>query len=221
MDTLWGIIDFFGRVALAWFWSSAPESAGGPAIPTPHVPQPGGSDAARAFADYMVHGWPVDFVFNFWGALYPIVIFLGLCIGVVILYCMIRVSQIRNAEDRAYRAGAHPVLSKDESRVKLRWTRISEQAASEDEHQWRLAILEADIMLNDLLDSLGYRGETMADKMKQVRREQFNTIDLAWEAHKARNQIAHEGAKYTLTSREARRILRMYEQVFREFDFLE
>ena len=76
-------------------------------------------------------------------------------------------------------------------------------------------------MLNELLDVLGYRGETMADKMKQVVRGDFNTIDLAWEAHKVRNRVAHEGAEHLLSGREARRVISLYEQVFREFKFIE
>ena len=85
----------------------------------------------------------------------------------------------------------------------------------------RLAILEADIMLNELLDLQGYKGETMADKMKQVDRAGFNTIDLAWEAHKIRNRIAHEGAEHELSAREARRVIDLYERVFKEFRIVE
>ena len=75
-------------------------------------------------------------------------------------------------------------------------------------------------MLGELLDSLGYKGETMADKMRSVDRANFNTIDLAWEAHRARNQIAHEGLQQPLAAREARRIIGLYERIFREFRFI-
>ena len=83
-----------------------------------------------------------------------------------------------------------------------------------------MSILEADILLNELLDVLGYRGETMADKMKQIVKADFNTIDLAWEGHKIRNRIAHDGAQFPLSARDARRVIGLYEQVFREFKFI-
>ena len=38
-------------------------------------------------------------------------------------------------------------------RTQLRWNGILEEANSDDERKWRLAILEADIMLNELLES--------------------------------------------------------------------
>ena len=79
----------------------------------------------------------------------------------------------------------------------------------------------ADIMLNELLDTLGYRGETMADKMKTVEKGDFKTISMAWEAHLMRNAIAHQGLMKELNEREARRIIGLYEQVFREFRFIE
>ena len=86
---------------------------------------------------------------------------------------------------------------------------------------WRLAILEADIMLNELLDLQGYKGETMADKMKQADRANFNTIDAAWEAHKVRNRIAHEGEGHEISAREARRVIDLYERVLKEFRIVE
>jgi hypothetical protein len=103
----------------------------------------------------------------------------------------------------------------------LRWQRILEQAGSDNEHDWRLAILEADIMLNELLDMRGYKGETMAEKMKQADRADFNSIDAAWEAHKIRNDIVHRSASHSLSQRETRRVIALYERVLRGFGYIE
>ena len=75
-------------------------------------------------------------------------------------------------------------------------------------------------MLDEMLDSVGYRGETMGDKLKSVEKSDFLTLDLAWEAHKIRNAIAHEGAEFTIDQREARRVISLYERVFQEFEFI-
>jgi len=147
--------------------------------------------------------------------------FVSLCLIAFIIYCATRIGQVRRYEESKFAASAHTITSLDVSRTQMRWNRITEQTASDNEQNWRLAILESDIMLNELLDVLGYRGETMGDKMRGVERADFNTIDLAWEAHRARNKVAHEGTSLLLNSREARRILNLYEQVFREFRFVE
>lgn len=101
-----------------------------------------------------------------------------------------------------------------------RWQRVVAHVGSDNASDWRLAILECDIILDELLDKLGYIGGTIGDRLKSATTAEFRTLNNAWEAHKIRNAIAHEGQDFTLTQREARRIVGLYETVFREFDFI-
>lgn len=96
------------------------------------------------------------------------------------------------------------------------WERVLGHIESTSESDWRLAVLEADIILDTLLDNMRLPGETMADKLKAVEKSDFTTIDSAWEAHKIRNQIAHEG-DYVLSQHEAKRVAGLYQSVFEEF----
>jgi hypothetical protein len=137
------------------------------------------------------------------------------------IYCWIRIMQIRRGERLAYHAAQRTVAVRDVPRTQLRWNRVEEQAGSSNPESWRLAILEADIMLSELLDIQGYKGETIADKMKQVNRAQFNSIDDAWEAHKIRNRIAHEGTKLDLTPRDVRSAIALYRRAFKEFKYID
>ena len=162
-----------------------------------------------------------DGLYRYWGVWVAIAVLISLLLTAAIIYCIVRILQVRHTEGLRYRAAAHSVAAKDVPKTQLRWNHILEQVHSDDERQWRLAILEADIMLNELLDVLGYRGETMADKMKAVERGDFKTIDLAWEAHRVRNSIAHQGSMHELNSRDARRVTGLYEQIFKEFRFIE
>lgn len=159
-------------------------------------------------------------LYQYWTLWIAIVVIMGLLLSASIIYCALRIMQVRRHERDKWRAAAHTVAANDIPKTHLRWNRVIEQISSDNEDGWRLAILEADIMLNELLDVLGYRGETMAEKMKRVDRSRFHSIDLAWEAHGIRNQIAHQGASKKLDSREAKRTIMLYERVFREFDFV-
>jgi hypothetical protein len=161
-----------------------------------------------------------DQMYQNWGILVGFSIALSLIFAAVLIYSLVRVFQIRQTEYKKFQAAAQSVAAHDIPQTRLRWERILEQASSESEQNRRLAILEADIMLGELLDDLGYRGETMADKMRQIHKAEFNTIDLAWEAHRARNVIAHE-ADYQVSSHEAMRIIGLYDKIFREFGFIE
>lgn len=162
-----------------------------------------------------------DSLVSGWGEFVAISMAVSFLLMAVIIYCFVRIRQVRHMEHMRFYAAAHPVKKQDVPRTQLRWNRIVEQAYSDDEQKWRLAILEADIMLNELLDLKGYSGDTMADKMKQIDRADFNAIDDAWEAHKVRNAIAHKGSAHQLNDRETRRIIGLYEKVFREFKIIE
>jgi hypothetical protein len=98
-----------------------------------------------------------------------------------------------------------------------KWEKILKLAASENSSDWRLAIIEADIILDELLEKLHLPGETMGDKLKAVEKSDFTTIENAWEAHKIRNIIAHEGGDFIINQREIRRVISLYETVFKEF----
>jgi hypothetical protein len=91
---------------------------------------------------------------------------------------------------------------------------------SASQTDWRAAIVEADIMLFEMLAALGVPGDTIGDQLKSINRTSFNTIDLAWDAHKIRNEIAHAGSAYVLTEREARRAIDFYRQAFEEFGYI-
>lgn len=104
--------------------------------------------------------------------------------------------------------------------VNPKWERVLKHINSENSSDWKLAILEADIILDEMLDKMGYHGDTMGEKLKQVEPSDFLTLNSAWEAHKIRNQIAHEGADFALSRREADRVIALFKEVFEEFKFI-
>ncbi|MEX0930579.1 MAG: hypothetical protein WDZ79_02755, partial [Candidatus Paceibacterota bacterium] len=87
-------------------------------------------------------------------------------------------------------------------------------------NDWKQAILEADIMLDEMLAHMGYNGAGVGERLQQIERSDFPPLEAAWEAHKARNVIAHEGTSFHLSLREARRIVDLYRMVFEEFRYI-
>lgn len=85
--------------------------------------------------------------------------------------------------------------------------------SSQSEALWRIGIMEADNVLLEVLTEKGYQGDGVGEKLKGA---SFKTIDLAWDAHKIRNRIAHEGSDFELTEREAKRAFMLYESVLRD-----
>lgn len=101
-----------------------------------------------------------------------------------------------------------------------RWEALSALASSPDEGDWRRAILEADSMLAALLVERGYMGESVGEQLKLANPLQFTTLDLAWEAHRMRNAIAHMGEAFPLSERDVRATIDQYRRVFEEFDYI-
>ncbi|MFZ2523292.1 MAG: hypothetical protein WAW92_02795 [Minisyncoccia bacterium] len=135
----------------------------------------------------------------------------------LIAYLWTKIDSIRKVEKKLY----YPdVVIAEATKGNTQWERILDLSDSLNENDWRLAIIEADIMLADLLDKMQLPGDTIGEKMKMIEKSDFTTIDNAWEAHKTRNAIAHQGNNFALTQREARRIISLYQSVFEEFQMI-
>ena len=101
-----------------------------------------------------------------------------------------------------------------------RWDGVVALANSSHPSDWRRAILEADIMLNDLLRERGYAGESVGEQLRGASPFHFTSLDLAWQAHKTRNDVAHGGESFPLSERDARATVVLYRRVFEEFDYV-
>ena len=111
-------------------------------------------------------------------------------------------------------------MSEGPSNKNERWERILNYMGSESPTEWRLAILDADVILEKMLTKSGYHGDGVGEKLKQIERSDFLTINSAWEAHKIRNTIAHSGSDVILTKRTAKKAIDLYRQVFEEFEYI-
>jgi hypothetical protein len=137
-------------------------------------------------------------------------------VGLLIVFvnAVLRYHQTLKDEEPRY-ATIHPAEAEEE-RDHSRWAHIRTLVEGPNESEWRQAIIEADIMLDDLLSQLGYPGQSVGEKLKAVNPERFHSLQHAWEAHKVRNEIAHSGSAFQLTERLAHRTIAQYEVVMRE-----
>ena len=104
--------------------------------------------------------------------------------------------------------------------VNEKWQSVIVHINSANQSDWKLAILECDIMLGEILEKMGYMQESIGEKLKVIESSDFSNIESAWEAHKIRNAIAHEGSDFMINEREAKRVVGLYEAVFQEFEYI-
>lgn len=110
-------------------------------------------------------------------------------------------------------------ITETETREELAWKKITNYLNSTNPSDWKLAILEADTLLDSMILGMGYKGENLGERLKTIEPSDFNTLNEAWEAHKVRNQIAHESS-FELSHKEAVRVLTLFEKVFKEFGYI-
>lgn len=150
----------------------------------------------------------------------PIAIILSIFLFIVIVYARRKIKALEAKEKADFEAlkTKHDALDPSQDKAMAeKWEKVLAHINSTSPSDWRLAILEADIMLGDLLEKMGYQGDSIGEKLKGVEKGDFITLNQAWEAHKVRNKIAHEGADFQLSERDAKNAIDMFKQVFSEF----
>ncbi len=110
------------------------------------------------------------------------------------------------------------IVPEEDSRRDQRWKRILSFSKSHNESDWKVSIIEADAILEEIVENMGYSGETLGERLKNIEKSDFLTLDEAWEAHKYRNEVAH--GNMVVRRVEVLRVLSLYEKVFREFEYL-
>lgn len=100
------------------------------------------------------------------------------------------------------------------------WVKILKRVEKDSEAEWKLALIEADKIFDDLLKRMGYKGKDQAERMQQVTPLQFSNINELWQAHKIRNRLVHE-PDFHINQDEAIFFLKAYEKAFRDLALLE
>ena len=166
-------------------------------------------------------GDPGRFV-ELWSFVVPYLIIISTLLSLIFLtlliYSYIRFKQVKAEEREKFENHYEP--TDEELPTNARWQKIIEFINSENPNDWKQAIIDADVILDEIVSAQGYHGETLGEKMKGIEPSDFITLNSAWEAHKVRNRIAHDGGDFVLTQREVKRVIGNFEAVFREFQYI-
>jgi hypothetical protein len=101
-----------------------------------------------------------------------------------------------------------------------KWDGVTRRMASRNASDWNMAILEADSLFDEITKRIGYRGDSLGERLKNIEPSDFDSLQDVWEAHKVRNRIAHEGADYKIARDEAERVIKLFEKGLKELQYL-
>jgi hypothetical protein len=137
---------------------------------------------------------------------------------VIAVYSLIRIIELSNAETE--KLGLALNWNSERTQKNERWVRVEGYMSSLNSSDWKIAILEADNILDDIVERIGYKGATLGERLKTIESSDFPYLDEVWQAHKFRNTLAHKGTDYALTRSEAEQMINIYHRVFKELGYL-
>lgn len=101
-----------------------------------------------------------------------------------------------------------------------KWELVEKYYNSGNPSDWRVAIIEADILLFEVLQSSGFPGETIGEMLKGSNTAQLQNLQTAWKSHLIRNRLAHEGASIPLSRQTVEVAIEGYKTVFTELNYI-
>jgi hypothetical protein len=103
--------------------------------------------------------------------------------------------------------------------LRERWNEVLSHLDSAQEAQWKVAVIEADKLVDDAMTRTGFAGETFGDRLTNIEPGMLVSLDGLWWAHKIRNRVAHE-MDYFLRYTDARQAIGYYQQALEELQLL-
>ena len=92
---------------------------------------------------------------------------------------------------------------------------IENSLTRENRQSYNMSVVEGDKLLDKALIEMGLSGRTMGERLKKCGKEKFSQTNAVWNAHKLRNQIAHEPG-FKLEYHQAKHALAIYKQALRD-----
>jgi|SRR6185437_11461855 len=168
---------------------------------------------AQAFSESALNGY-----FSHLGLLEFLGLVVSLAIFAAIIYFAIETGWWATRVDRFRDVILRSNMSK--TRAQAAWGVILQHFYRGSDSDLKVAIIEADKLLNEALREAGMMGTQIGDRLKKATDAQIPNLDDVWQAHKLRNQIAHE-SNFRLKRDLAERALGIYESALKNMGLLD
>ena len=100
-----------------------------------------------------------------------------------------------------------------------KWKKIKQKAVTGLESERKLAVLEADEILDESLKTMGYPGKDLDERLVKITTEILPNLEKVKEVRKIRNNIIHD-PDYRLDWEDTELALEVYEKAFNIFELI-
>jgi hypothetical protein len=160
---------------------------------------------------------------NTWTTIGTISALISILALVIIIFSLVRMYEIQVFDKEEVEHEINHALAKDKERDRLlnpQWKYVLTLIESPNESDWRIAIIEADTMMEEALKERGLVGNNMSELLEEAKTNGYPSIQNAWDAHLVRNKIAHEGQNFIISQVEGRRVIKLYQNVFEDLEVI-
>jgi len=105
--------------------------------------------------------------------------------------------------------------SATERKSERQWLVIEKKLESASESEWKLAVTEAENLLDETMRRAGFLGDTFGERMQHIEPDQLKNIEDVKQVHEIRNNVVHN-PDYMLGLDEAKKVLNVYEESLKE-----
>lgn len=98
-----------------------------------------------------------------------------------------------------------------------RWEKNELRLEKSSPNEWKVAVLEASQIFNEVLTKAGYKSETLGEKLAKMNEAQLANLEEVRSANELKNRIVKE-AGLVLSQKEAREALGAFEKAMESFD---
>lgn len=116
-----------------------------------------------------------------------------------------------------YNIKGSPYITIPEEKLKKQWRKIQKNVDSKNPNSQKLAILNADKILDHILEMAGYDGENLKERLEKMNDGQIENIEELKKAHKVKDMIVDD-PKYVVSQDEAKEIINHYETALHSLD---
>jgi len=135
-------------------------------------------------------------------------VFLGIIVLAALVFAIVKITKLLTRPE---------MFGMTREEVQRRWTQILE-TSGQGMMGAKLAIMEADTLLDSALKSMSMPGTTLGERLK-VACYKYPKLKDVWWAHKLRNQLVHE-ASFQTGPRQVRQALDEYERALKTLNLL-
>jgi len=114
-------------------------------------------------------------------------------------------------------------FSKEDNSPRVRstkWTEIKSKINSDNAEDRKDAVVMADSILDEIFSGIGFKGDGLGEKLRQVEPSDFDNLQDVLSAYNVRAKIARGGVSFEISKEESEDTLSKYEKGLKELKYL-